>query len=88
MARAEFMATTSIDDEKPDMPTEEAAEYIGSKPNTMKRWRSLKKGPPYFKGLGPRILYRRSDLDRFIASRRIDTAMSSRCSAPSAEQEA
>jgi Helix-turn-helix domain len=64
---------TMVSTEKPELPTEEAAEYIGSTPNTMKRWRSLKKGPPYYRGLTNRILYKRSDLDRWMASRRVDT---------------
>jgi hypothetical protein len=69
------MQDTPVDDDKPKVPTKDAAAYIGSKPNTLKRWRSLGVGPPFYRGLTRRILYKRSDLDRFIASRRVDTRM-------------
>ena len=67
------MPTDPVDDDKPSITTSYAAEYLGSTPNTLKRWRALGKGPPYYRGLSRKILYKRSDLDLFIASRRVDT---------------
>ena len=64
-------------EDRPNMGKDAAAAYIHSTPATMKTWRSRGKGPAYFRGLGKEILYRRSDLDAFIESRRIDTCSGS-----------
>ena len=72
--KEESCVTTHVDvdgDDKPDISTVAAAEYIGSTESTMRTWRSLRKGPPYYRGLGKEILYRKVDLDAFIRSRRI-----------------
>ena len=52
--------------------TQEAAAYLGVRPNTLEVWRSKNKGPRYYK-LGSRVIYDRDDLDAFLASRSIDT---------------
>ncbi len=57
--------------DKPNLGTSAAAEYLDSKESTLRTWRYLRKGPAYFRGLSRKILYRRSDLDVFIESRRI-----------------
>jgi helix-turn-helix protein len=62
---------SKVVEEKPDMPTPEAADYIGNAPSTLKTWRCHGKGPAYYRGLGKEILYRKVDLDAFIRSRRI-----------------
>jgi excisionase family DNA binding protein len=49
----------------------EAAAYLGLKPGTLSVWRATKRYRiPYFK-VGRNVRYRRSDLDRFLASRTI-----------------
>lgn len=50
----------------------EAAAYLGLKsPDTLSVWRATKRyGIPYIK-VGRNVRYRRSDLDRFLASRTI-----------------
>jgi len=52
--------------------TQEAAAYLGVRPNTLEVWRSKNKGPRYYK-LGTRVIYDRDDLEAFLASRSIDT---------------
>lgn len=44
----------------------DAADYLGVKIQTLAKWRSEGKGPPYFK-LGTRkIVYRQRDLDAWL----------------------
>ena len=59
-------------DNKPDMRTTAAAEYIGSTESTLRTWRCQRRGPAYYRGLSKEILYRKADLDAFIRSRRIE----------------
>jgi hypothetical protein len=56
----------------PDLPPQLAGEYIGVTPATLKTWRCRRRGPAYYRGLGRQILYRQTDLDRFVESRRIE----------------
>ncbi len=55
----------------PQLPEAEAAEYLGVKPNTLAVWRTTGRySLPYVK-VGRLVRYRKSDLDRFIASRTV-----------------
>lgn len=54
------------------MTTEEAAAYVGCTPGTLTTIRSRGGGPPFYRGLSKRILYRRADLDRFIEAHRVE----------------
>ena len=59
------------------LSTNEAAEYLGVTPKTLRVWRQLRKGPAYIKvgdHRNSRCLYRRGDLDAFIRSRMTTTA--------------
>lgn len=54
------------------MEAEAAGRYIGTvdhpiPTSTLQWWRHKGKGPKYFK-VGRRVMYARSDLDRFLAS--------------------
>lgn len=56
-------------DEKYD--TDEAASYVGVEPHTLETWRSNKRYHiPYLK-VGRKVLYLKSDLDAWLASRRV-----------------
>jgi hypothetical protein len=66
------MLTQTPADERPSMTIQEAATYIGCAASSLKTARCRGGGPPFYRGLSRMILYRRSDLDRFIASRRIE----------------
>lgn len=46
---------------------QDAARYIGVRPATLNNWRSQGRGPAFVK-LGARVVYRRSELDRFLAA--------------------
>lgn len=48
------------------LTTEETAELLRSNTNTLAFWRNQKQGPAWAK-LGRRVVYRRSDVDAFIA---------------------
>lgn len=52
--------------------TLDAATYLNLSPGTLEVWRSLGKGPRYCK-VGRRVVYRREDLDSFLASRTVET---------------
>ena len=52
---------------------DKAADYLGTARQTLAKWRCLKLGPAYYR-LGGRILYRKEDLDAFIAGSRVDAA--------------
>jgi excisionase family DNA binding protein len=54
------------------MDTTEAAAYLGLKPATLIRWRLDRRGPTYTK-IGNRVKYLRSDLDTYVASRRVES---------------
>jgi predicted DNA-binding transcriptional regulator AlpA len=51
----------------PLLETPEAAKYLGVSVPTLDRWRALQLGPDYCKMVGL-VKYRRSGLDRYIAS--------------------
>lgn len=53
------------------MTASEAAEYLGVSAMTLAIWRHKKTGPSYYK-YARDIEYRKSDLDSFIESRRVD----------------
>ena len=53
------------------VPDVTAAVIIGSKPQTLRNWRHLRKGPPYTKR-GRMIRYRVQDLLDFMAAGRVD----------------
>lgn len=48
----------------------QAAQLLGLSPQTLRNWRTQRKGPPYVK-LGRAIRYHLEDLRDYIASRRI-----------------
>lgn len=50
--------------------TQEAAEYLGLAPPTLSTWRCTGGGPVYFKA-GRKVLYLVSDLDAWLAARRM-----------------
>ena len=52
--------------------TLDAAAYLNLSPGTLEVWRSLGRGPRYCK-VGRRVVYRREDLDSFLASRTVET---------------
>lgn len=54
------------------LDNDEAADFLGLKPNTLEVWRTKKKGPKYSK-IGSRVLYDISDLEEFFASRSVHT---------------
>lgn len=49
----------------PLLTTPEAAAVLRLAPETLKKWRHMRKGPP-FAVIGRGIVYRRSDLDQYI----------------------
>ncbi len=61
-------------DDRPSMTTEEAAAYVGCTPATLTTLRSRGGGPPFYRGLAKRVLYRRSDLDAFIEAHRVEAS--------------
>lgn len=50
---------------------DEAAARLGQKPQTLRNWRSMRKGPKYLK-LGRLVYYRPADLTAWLATRVID----------------
>lgn len=50
---------------EPLMTIDEAAEYIGRSPDTLRKWRAERHGPPAAK-IGRRLAYRRSEIDAWI----------------------
>lgn len=52
--------------------TPDAAAYLNLSVSTLEVWRCLGKGPRYCK-IGRRVIYRREDLDAFLASRIVET---------------
>ena len=63
--------TSQTVDERPSMPTPEAATYCGSTPGTFKSWRCQGKSPAFYRGAGRRVLYKRSDLDAWLETCRV-----------------
>ncbi len=53
----------------PDWLTSDAfAEWLGLRPQTIRKWRVRGEGPPYVR-LGCRVLYRRSDVEPWLEKR-------------------
>lgn len=56
----------------PLLTTAQAAEHLGLRPQTLRKWRVTGDGPQYIRlGDSPRarVAYRREDLDRWLADR-------------------
>lgn len=58
-----------MDINKEFLTTSEAADLVRRSPETLKRWRRLRKGPPFARVLG-RTLYRRDELIAWASSTR------------------
>jgi len=52
--------------------TAEAADLFSTSPGTLQNWRSLKKGPKFYK-VNRKILYRLDDLENFFTSKPVLT---------------
>ena len=57
---------------QPKLNTQEAAAYLGIRPNTLEVWRCKHRGPKYSK-IGSRVLYALEDLDSFFNARAVYT---------------
>ena len=55
-------------EERTVLPTEHAAAYLGLSPKTLETLRTRGGGPPFLK-LGRRVVYRKTDLDTWLAAR-------------------
>ena len=53
---------------RPDQSPEQAASYLESSQQTLRRWRKLGVGPAYVRMPGGRVRYRTSDLDAYLES--------------------
>lgn len=53
------------------LTTEQAADYLGIKPITLRTWRCNKRYTIPFIKVGGRIRYRKEDLDAWLASRTV-----------------
>ena len=61
-----------MDEENRKLTNDEAADYLGVARATLSTWRCTKRYPlPYIK-LGRKVCYLKSDLDRFVQSRRVN----------------
>lgn len=58
--------------------TDEVAEILRTSAETVRYWRHIGKGPASFK-LGRRVLYARSDVERFIAEARAESSVAPAC---------
>jgi hypothetical protein len=58
--------TDSLNGSEDGLPTKAAARFLGVVPATLERWRWLGRGPAYAKPGGKRVVYRRSELERFL----------------------
>jgi hypothetical protein len=63
------------DHDRPTLTTEQAAAYLGCSAATLTTLRSRGGGPPFYRGLAKRVLYRRSDLDLFIETHRVEVPL-------------
>jgi hypothetical protein len=61
---------------KPGLSTPQAAAFLGVPSGTLRSWRSVRYGPPFFKYRGM-VFYRKSDLRVWRNSRRVDPAEAS-----------
>lgn len=59
---------SSEDEARTVLPTEHAASYLGLRPKTLETLRTRGGGPPFLK-LGRRVVYRKSDLDTWLAAK-------------------
>lgn len=57
-------------DPRTRLTTQEAADYLGQKQQTLANWRSAGAGPPFYK-VGAAVQYRVSDLETWIEARRV-----------------
>ncbi|WHT20947.1 helix-turn-helix domain-containing protein [Crossiella sp. CA-258035] len=57
----------------PLIDTNAAAVYLDLEPDTLKHWRSARKGPSYVR-IGGSVKYRIADLDAWIEARKVDPA--------------
>jgi len=53
------------------LTVEQAAEYLGVKPQTLAAWRCNRRYPLPYVLVGRCVRYRRADLDKFISSRTV-----------------
>ena len=49
------------------LSTRDAAAYLALSPRTLEKWRTRGVGPAYSR-IGRRVVYRRDDLDKFVAA--------------------
>jgi excisionase family DNA binding protein len=61
--------TQAISFQQDRLSNQEAASYLGVKPETLDVWRSSGRYSLPFVKIGRRVFYRKSDLDSFIESR-------------------
>ena len=59
------------------MTTQEAADCLSFKRETLNQWRIRKQGPPYVK-FGKAVRYRREDLDAWVEERLTDSSAGTR----------
>lgn len=58
--------------------TEEVAQYLHKDERTIVRWRSLRQGPPFMKA-GHNVLYRKGDVDAWLAASRVMPVRENAC---------
>mgnify|MGYP003623396184 CR=1 FL=1 len=66
--------------------TQEAADYLGIRPNTLEVWRCKHRGPKYSK-IGSRVLYAMEDLESFFNAKAVYTRYVSRNTGNALRQE-
>ncbi len=65
----------NIRNQDPLLTSEQAAEYIGIKVNTLAIWRMQRRpGSPAFVRVGSHVRYRQSELERWIKSQTVEYA--------------
>ena len=69
-----LMALREVDSltRRSELTEAEAAQVLGQSPNTLRQWRCQGRGPAWTKA-GRRVLYRRADLDDWLAGQRRET---------------
>jgi hypothetical protein len=60
-------------DRRPAKPAE-VAEHLRKSEKTLRNWRALGIGPPYYKVAGGGILYRWPEVEKWLTSQAIDPA--------------
>lgn len=53
--------------DKPILSRKQAAEYLGRQPQTLAKWASQGVGPKYIRPRGGKVIYRRADIDDWLA---------------------